>query len=252
MKKIYSISDIMEITGVSKRTLHYYDETGILVPEKNSENGYREYTQKDLIRLQQILFYKSAGLSIKEVAEILDKNDDVKRKKLEEYREKLNRKIEELEKTREQLNRFLEGTPMENLDLYEIPLSEQYQKEAEIRYGNTDSYKEYENRQKKMSETERKEQYKNMEENLNMVFTEFADVMDLEIESEEVEIAVENWKKVMLDVTNFTDEVLVGIAMGYEGDERFKKYFEKYGKENITEFIYKAVKYYLQDKKNQQ
>ncbi len=58
MAYTYTLKDIIEITGVTKRTLHYYDEIGLLVPDKNDKN-YRVYKQQDLEKLQKILILKS-------------------------------------------------------------------------------------------------------------------------------------------------------------------------------------------------
>lgn len=71
----YSLKQIMDITGVTKRTLHYYDEIGLLKVQKN-ENNYRVYNQNDLVRLQKILLLKNLDMSIKEIYEVIDYNDE--------------------------------------------------------------------------------------------------------------------------------------------------------------------------------
>ncbi|GAA0356616.1 MerR family transcriptional regulator [Bacillus horti] len=68
---MYSVGKLAELTGVSKRTLHYYDEIGLLKPDKMLENGYREYGERELIRLQQILLLKSLGYSLKQILNVL-------------------------------------------------------------------------------------------------------------------------------------------------------------------------------------
>ena len=68
---MYLIKKVSELSGVSVRTLHHYDEIGLLKPTK-LENGYRVYTANDLDKLQQILFYKFLGFKLSKIAEILN------------------------------------------------------------------------------------------------------------------------------------------------------------------------------------
>lgn len=65
------INEVAKVSGVSSRTLHYYDKIGLLKPTK-LENGYRGYTANDLDKLQQILFYKFLGFKLSKIAEILN------------------------------------------------------------------------------------------------------------------------------------------------------------------------------------
>lgn len=69
----YSIGEIAKLTGITVRTLQYYDNIGILPLEKESTNGRRYYKESDLARLQQILFYKTLGLKIKDIKKLLEK-----------------------------------------------------------------------------------------------------------------------------------------------------------------------------------
>ena len=70
-----SISQVAKLTGVSIRTLQYYDEIGLLKPSKLTASGYRMYDGNALQTLQQILFFKELGFSLKEIKEILEKPD---------------------------------------------------------------------------------------------------------------------------------------------------------------------------------
>lgn len=71
---MYLIKKVSEISGVSVRTLHHYDEIGLLSPHKN-EHGYRYYTEKDLSYLQTILFYKYLGFTLKEIKGLLKQDE---------------------------------------------------------------------------------------------------------------------------------------------------------------------------------
>ncbi len=66
------VKEVADLIGISVRTLHYYDEIGLLSPDKTTEAGYRIYSEKNLETLQQILFFKELGFSLKKIKEILD------------------------------------------------------------------------------------------------------------------------------------------------------------------------------------
>ncbi|MEM1153124.1 MAG: MerR family transcriptional regulator [Pseudomonadota bacterium] len=72
MKSIYKVKDVAAITDVSIRTLHYYDEIGLLTPSGRTEAGYRLYTDEDLLRMQQILIGRSLGLPLEDIRLWLD------------------------------------------------------------------------------------------------------------------------------------------------------------------------------------
>lgn len=70
-----SISQVAKLTGISTRTLQYYDEIGLLKPSELTESGYRLYNDEALQKLQQILFFRELGFKLKEIKEILQKPD---------------------------------------------------------------------------------------------------------------------------------------------------------------------------------
>ena len=72
---MYLIKQVSEISGVSVRTLHHYDEIGLLSPKKQ-ENGYRYYSDEELSQLQTILYYKYLGFSLKEIKSLMTQNEN--------------------------------------------------------------------------------------------------------------------------------------------------------------------------------
>lgn len=95
MAYTYTLKDIIEITGVTKRTLHYYDEIGLLVPNKNDKN-YRVYKQQDLEKLQKILILKSFDFDIAKIKLYISYDNEQLRKLLSEQVSKLDKKISDL------------------------------------------------------------------------------------------------------------------------------------------------------------
>jgi len=71
MAMAYTVKQVAEMSGVSVRTLHFYDETGLLRPAYTGANGYRFYEEPQLLTLQQILFYRELKFELKQIKEIL-------------------------------------------------------------------------------------------------------------------------------------------------------------------------------------
>lgn len=71
----YTVKKLSEISGVTVRTLHFYEESGLLKPAYYGANGYRYYEEKELLQLQQILFFKKLGLTLKQIRKVLGKSD---------------------------------------------------------------------------------------------------------------------------------------------------------------------------------
>ncbi|NLY46598.1 MAG: MerR family transcriptional regulator, partial [Tissierella sp.] len=86
----YSISKLARISGVTTRTLRYYDEIGLLKPKRISSNGYRIYGENQVNLLQQILFYKELGIGLEDIDNILNSSDYNIEKSLQEHLIHLN------------------------------------------------------------------------------------------------------------------------------------------------------------------
>ncbi|MBN1428472.1 MAG: MerR family transcriptional regulator [Anaerolineae bacterium] len=94
---MYTVKKLSELAGVSVRTLHYYDDIGLLKPSLVGENSYRYYDDASLLRLQQILFYREIGLELRGIKEILDDPDFDTVTALQLHRRTLQEKIERLQ-----------------------------------------------------------------------------------------------------------------------------------------------------------
>src|SRR5580658_4746331 len=89
----YTVKQVAEISGVSVRTLHFYDETGLLKPARQSTNGYRFYEEPQLLTLQQILFYRELGFELKQIKHILGRGDFEKVAALQSHRKVLQKNL---------------------------------------------------------------------------------------------------------------------------------------------------------------
>ena len=89
----YTVKKLAEMSGVSVRALHFYDEVGLLKPAYLGENGYRFYEEAQLLMLQQILFYRELGFELKAIKTMLGRNDFDKIAALESHREVLSKNL---------------------------------------------------------------------------------------------------------------------------------------------------------------
>src|SRR3954467_855157 len=106
----YTVKEVAAMSGVSVRTLHFYDETGLLNPAFHGANGYRFYEEPQLLKLQQILFYRELGFELKQIKRVLSRRDFEKVAALQSHRKVLQANlartrslIETIDKTIEHL-----------------------------------------------------------------------------------------------------------------------------------------------------
>ncbi|AYN40114.1 MerR family transcriptional regulator [Streptomyces dangxiongensis] len=149
----YSVGQVAGFAGVTVRTLHHYDEIGLLVPGDRTYAGHRRYDDTDLDRLQQILFYRELGFPLDEVAALLDDPDPDPRAHLRRQHELLTARIEKLQKMAAAVEHAMEArsmginlTPEEKFEVFGNNDPEQYAEEVEARWGDTEAYAESQRR----------------------------------------------------------------------------------------------------------
>ena len=232
------IKEFAEQIGVSVRTLHYYDEIGLLKPsEVDAQNGYRFYDERSLERMQEILFYRELDFSLKTIAQILSSPDYDKQQALTWQRKLLFAKKERLERLIDALDSLEKGEVfMKPNNEYE-DLKNKYAEEVRQRWGSTDAYKESQQRNTDFSQAASL---------LDAVFEEFAELdrSGTSPDDEAAKIQVEKLQRCITD--NFytcTNEILAGLGQMYVADVRFKNYIDKHG-EGTAEFVSQCIKSY--------
>ena len=234
------IKEFAELTGVSVRTLHYYDEIGLLKPsEVDAQNGYRFYDEESLERMREILFYRELDFSLKTIAKILSSPDYDKQKALSRQRKLLLSKKERLEQLIAAIDSVEKGEGFMTTNNDYEALKNKYAEEVKQRWGNTDAFKESQQRNTDFSKSA---------ELLDAVFEEFAE-LNRNGNSPNDEIAkvqVERLQRCITD--NFytcTNEILAGLGQMYVADERFKTNIDKHG-EGTAEFVSACIKSYCE------
>ena len=240
------IKEFAKLTGVSVRTLHYYDEIGLIKPALvDAQNGYRFYDENSLLRMQEILFYRELDFPLKSILEILSSPDYDKQKALAEQRKLLELKKERLERIIDALDGATKGkvtmTAFDNSD-YETA-RKQYEVEAKQRWGETDAYKEHEQKTSNYS----KDKWQEVNDGLMAVFAKFAECMKNgnTADSDDAQALVKELQNYITEnYYTCTTEILAGLGQMYIADERFKANINKNG-DGTAEFVSKAIENYI-------
>jgi len=232
------IKEFAKLCGVSVRTLHYYDETGILKPSYVDKNtGYRYYDEASLLRMQEILFYRELDFSLKSIAEILSSPGYNKEKALAEQKKLLILKKERLERLISAIDGAVKGVNiMKAFDNTEL---ENYKDEVKERWGTTDAYKQYSEKTKDYSA----EKQNSLAEGMDNIMKDFALSMkaDNAPDSAEAQSLVKALQKhITENYYTCTKEILYGLGQMYVADDRFRSNIDRHG-EGTAEFIGKAI-----------
>ena len=235
------INEFAKFTGVSVRTLHYYDEIGLLTPAfVDKVTGYRFYDENSLLRMQEILFYRELDFSLKSIEEILSSPNYDKNKALEEQKHLLILKKERLERLISAIDGAVKGENI--MSAFDNSEFEKYKAEAAEKWGKTEAYKEHSEKTKNYS----KETWNTLAGDMDAILGEFAVCMKngQEPSSEEAQSLVKKLQEHITDnYYTCTKEILAGLGMMYVADERFKNNIDKHAEGN-AEFISKAIELY--------
>lgn len=244
------VKEVSELAGVSIRTLHHYDAVGLLAPSSTSPAGYRIYTEQDLERLQQILFFKEIGFSLNEIKEILESAGFDRAKALKAHRELLMEKRERMDQMIRTVEKSLQsiegGHQMENKELFEgfdmnriKAHQEKYRDEARQKWGN-EIVDASEHRVKGYSE----EKWAGIHSAMGEIYSRLASRMEAGPDDAEVQEAIQAWHHFITD--NFYDcslEIFRGLGNLYVDDERFTVNIDKY-KPGLALFMKEAMHIY--------
>lgn len=146
----YSVGQVSTFAGVTVRTLHHYDKAGLLSPSDRSHAGYRLYNEADLVRLQQILFYRELGFPLDEIAAIFKDPQVNPLERLRARQRELNEEIARLQRLAEVAERAIEVqktgvplTPEERFEVFgEVAFDLSYATEAELKWAHSEGQRE--------------------------------------------------------------------------------------------------------------
>lgn len=240
------VREFAKLTGVSVRTLHFYDGIGLLKPSSvDEQNGYRFYDECSLTRMQEILFYRELDFPLKEIRMILSSPDYDKQNALKEQKQLLTLKKERLERLISALDGAMKGeiVNMNVFDNSEFEAKrEEYAKEAKEKWGDTAAYKESAEKTADYS-ADRWEQVNSV---MNDKIAEFADCKrkGFAPDSKQAQALAKNWQDFITEnYYTCTKEILASLGEMYVADQRFLKNIDRHGN-GTARFMSDAIKAY--------
>ena len=234
-----TVNEVSRLTGVSIRTLQYYDKIGLLPPAKYTEAGYRLYDDTSLETLQQILLFRELEFPLKEIKKIISSPDFDRSKALGQQIELLKLKKEHIENLIELAVEIKQtGVRQLTFDAFDTRKIEEYAEQAKASWGTTPEYKEYEEKSKGRTKAETAD----ITQGLIGIFAEFGAVRDKAPSSEEAQaLAAKLQKYITEHFYTCSKETLRGLGRMYAGGGEFTKNIDSYGGEGTAEFAHKVI-----------
>ena len=244
---MYAVKQLSDLAGVSVRTLHYYDEIGLLKPSAVAENGYRHYDEDAVLKLQQILFYREMGLGLLQIKDLLDAPDFDLVAALQSHREELQARIERLQT----LMHTVDSTIMHlvgEIDMSKKQLfsgfSEEKQKQYEAEIATDPRYD-----QNKVKESQRNwksysaEKKEQIRVEGGAIYTDLIAAMDKGADSPEVQAIMARWHQHLRYFYEPTPEILRGLGQMYNQHPDFIATFQQMHPD-LPAFLEQAVTHY--------
>lgn len=244
-----TVKAVAELAGISVRTLHHYDEIGLLKPAGQSAAGYRLYSREDLERLQQILFFRELEFSLKEIAAILGSPGFDRRQALLAHREALLQRKARIERLIATVDRTLtamerEDAPMdtreEMKELFDGFDPGEYEEEARQRWGGSREFQESAERTRRYT----RQDWQRIAAEAGEIYGSIARLMDRDPGDPAVQEWVGRWHKHISQwYYDCSLEVFRGLGEMYVQDERFTRNIDK-TKPGLARFLRDAMQIY--------
>ncbi len=228
-----TVGDVARVSGVSVRTLHHYDEIGLLEPSERTGAGYRIYSDGDMGRLQQVLFFRELGFALDDIARIMNDPTFSPREALLLQRRMLQDKAAQLGRMAEAVDTALDtmekGTTMDEKDMFEVfgdfdPKA--YEAEVQQRWGQTDAYKESARRAKRYDKAD----WQRFKDESEQIGSDTARLMDEGVPADD-QRAMDLAEQARLQIDAWfypcSHEMHVNLAAMYIADPRFTATYEK-------------------------
>ncbi len=247
----FTVKQLADLAGVSRRTLHHYDEIGLLKPADQGANRYRYYDDDALLRLQQILFFRELGLSLAEIQEILDQADfevlhalQAHKSELQQRIIRLNRLIATIDKTILHVKGEKEMSKNEIFGGFSEEQQAEYAKQARERWDpdlvnqSMKLWKSYSPEKKQQVLDEGQAVYVDILENMKAGKAPG---------SAEVQGCLVRWHQHMRYFYEPTWTILRGLGFGYANSPEFRATFKKMDPD-LPDFLNEAIQIYTEGK----
>jgi DNA-binding transcriptional MerR regulator len=241
-----TVSEVARLAGITVRTLHHYDEIGLLRPSGRTDSGYRLYDRSDIERLQQVLFYRELGVGLDEIAVMLERPGFDRALMLLEQRELLEEQVARLTRmisavdaaiTSEETGIML--TKEEMLEVFGDFDPTEHEDEARERWGDTDAYKESAKRSARYT----KDDWKRFAVEQEVVNTRFIAALQGEVPADSPEATdIAEAARLLIDTWFYplSTEMHVRLAEMYIADPRFTATYENMA-EGMAQYVHDAI-----------
>lgn len=234
------VKEIADLVGISVRTLHHYDEIGLLIPEETTDAGYRIYSDENLETLQQILFFRELGFPLKDIKEMIENPSfdrqealEMQRNMLLEKKNRVDQMIRTIEKTIKHSKGEIQMSHEEKFEGFDFSRNP-YEQEAREIWGN-------------QAVDEANKNAKNMtaldQEKFNEIYSNLAAVRHLAPDSKEAQKEISVWYQFLNKIQNYSLEAFKGLGQMYVADDRFTKNIDQFG-EGLAVFMRDAMAFY--------
>jgi DNA-binding transcriptional MerR regulator len=241
-KEMMTVHEVSKLTGISIRTLQYYDKIGVLHPARYTEAGYRMYDHNNLEKLQQILLFRELGFPLKDIKNMMEDPGFDREKALDQQIEMLTLKKQQLDELISLARgiKTLGGNCM-NFKAFDKSKLEAYAAQAKAAWGQTDAYKEYEKKSEGRSDSDQRALNLQMME----IFYAFGKIKDQDPKSEEARALVKELQDFITEhYYRCTDEILSGLGKAYGSGGEFTQNINEAAGEGAAEFAAKAIEAY--------
>ncbi|WP_174615557.1 MerR family transcriptional regulator [Virgibacillus ihumii] len=238
------VKEVANLVGISVRTLHHYDEIGLLTSEETTESGYRIYSVNDLETLQQILFFKELGFPLKKIKEIIgspsfDRQEalEMHRNLLLEKRNRLDKMIATVDKTIQDMKGEIKMSNKEKFEGFDFSHNP-YEQEARERWGDK-AVDESNAKINSMSQDEKKA----FGDEFNAIYRDLAAIRHEAPDSDVAQEGIEKWYHFLNRMGSYSLDAFKGLGQMYVDDERFTKNIDQFG-DGLAVFMRDAMAVY--------
>ncbi|WP_100402799.1 MerR family transcriptional regulator [Bacillus sp. FJAT-42315] len=243
------VKEVSDLVGISVRTLHHYDEIGLLVPDEVTEAGYRLYSNDNLETLQQILFFRELDFPLKKIKEVInspsfDREEALQlhRKMLLEKRQRIDRMLGTIDQTIQHMKGEINMSNKEKFAGFDFSHNP-YEQEARERWGD----QAVDESNKKIGNITKDEQ-KEMSKEWDVIYKKLAALRHHSPASQEAQEVIKEWYNFLNKMGNYSLEAFKGLGQMYVDDERFTKNIDQYG-EGLARFMRDAMAVYADNNK---
>lgn len=246
MEEHYTVGELAERAGISVRTLHHYDEIGLVVPSERTPGGYRSYRPADVERLAHVLAYRACGMPLEDIRIALDESGDGLIDHLTRQLDLINARLDALGRQRAALKKGLEAAtmginlgPEDRLEVFGEHDPGQYADEARERWGQTDAYRESHRRTSGYT----KEDWQRLGAESEAIEQELAECLALGLPADAPRArAAAERHRLHIDTWFYpcSSEMHVGLADMYVADPRFTAHYDDRAP-GLAEYVRDAV-----------